>query len=176
MTKTDLQVYRCRACDNVALASAAADQMTCCGGTLEEVAVDTEIQEPETDRVLREVFGLTDTGMEICLCVMEQEEATVSDIADDVDLDRSAVSRYVNDLVDIGLLEKATRNLKDGGYVHVYRHNPPEEVEEHLTMGFYAWTAEAVKLIDALNSDKMAAMADAEGVEPENAVFHTEED
>ena len=173
MVKTDLEVYRCRSCDNVVLASASADDMTCCGGTLERVDVDVGIQEPESKRVLREVFGLTDTGIEICLCVMEENEATVSDIADALDLDRSAVSRYVNDLVDVGLLEKHTRNLKDGGYVHVYTHNPPEEVEEKLTLGFYRWTAEAVHLVDEINREKMAAMADSEEVE--NAVFYESE-
>ena len=182
MDETGFGVYECGECDNVILCRRGDAEVECCGETPERMRdIDTGIEEPSQKGLLKEVFGLTETGMEICLCVMEEGEATVSDIADSIDVDRSAVSRYVNNLVEIGMLEKNTRNLEKGGYVHIYSHEPPEEVKDNLTMGFYKWTALGVERIEELNAEKMQAMADRD--EPESVgeklrkkIFHDTKD
>jgi len=181
MDDTEFGIYECKKCDNIVLSKNQAADMECCGGDLDKVRdVDVGIEEPSQKGILKEVFGLTETGMEICLCVLEAGEATVSDISDAIDVDRSAVSRYVNNLVDIGMLKKDVRNLEKGGYVHIYSHEPPEEVKKNLTMGFYRWTALGVERVNELNAQKMQAMAERDetksvGERLRNKIFYDKE-
>ncbi|MFB6283358.1 MAG: helix-turn-helix domain-containing protein [Halobacteria archaeon] len=182
MDETEFSIYECKKCDNVILSNNDAAEMKCCGGKPRNVReIDAEIEKPSQKGLLKEVFDLTETGMEICLCVMEEGESTVSDISESIDVDRSAVSRYVNNLVDIGMLKKDVRNLEKGGYVHIYSHEPPEKVKKNLTMGFYKWTALGVKRINELNAQKMEAMADKDesmsvGEKLRNKIFYDKDD
>jgi len=82
---TEFAVYECRSCDNYVLSTAGESEMTCCGGTLDRVDAEDEgaaIREPETKRLFKQVFGMTETEMDICLCVMDEGEATANDISD----------------------------------------------------------------------------------------------
>ncbi len=157
-------VYECRSCDNYVLSTAADSEMTCCGGSLVEVRDDegAEIEPPETKTLFKQVFGMTETEMDICLCVMDEGEATANDISDVLGVERSVVSRYANHLVKVGFLHKSERNLREGGRVHVYTHATPEEVTRSLTLGFYRWAADATELIDEFERQKMEQMAAAE--------------
>jgi len=163
MGETELAVYRCRMCDNHVLSTAADSEMACCGGPLEEVDDEgASIRSPETKPLFKQVFGMTETEMDICLCVMDEGEATANDISDALGVERSVVSRYANHLVEVGFLHKSERNLREGGRVHVYSHATPEEVTRSLTLGFYRWAAEATRLIDELGRQKMEQMAESE--------------
>jgi predicted transcriptional regulator len=106
------------------------------------------------------MFGLGETSLEVCFCVIDSKGATVSEVAEEMGLDRSAVSRHVNRLVETGVLTREERNLRQGGVVHVYEHEDPEVVKERLKLGSYLWVAEAVELIAELNDEKAEAMGD----------------
>lgn len=157
-------VYECGSCDNYVLSTAAESEMTCCGGPLEKVGEDegASIEDPETRKLFKQVFDMTETEMDICLCVMDEGEATANDISDALDVERSVVSRYANHLVEVGFLHKSERNLREGGRVHIYTHASPEEVTRSLTLGFYRWAADATKLIDDFGREKMEHMAQAD--------------
>lgn len=156
-------VYECRTCDNYVFSTAGGSEMTCCGGPLDRVDAEDEgasTREPETKRLFKEVFDMTETEMDICLCVMDQSEATANDISDALDVERSVVSRYANHLVEVGFLHKSERNLREGGRVHVYTHATSEEVTRNLTLCFYAWAVEATELIDKFGREKMEEMTE----------------
>jgi len=162
-------VYECRSCDNYVLSTAGESEMTCCGGTLDKVGEKegATVEEPETRTLFKQVFDMTETEMDICLCVMDEGEATANDISDALGVERSVVSRYANHLVEVGFLHKSERNLREGGRVHIYTHASPEEVTRSLTLGFYRWAADATKLIDEFERKKMEQMAEADGGEKE---------
>ncbi|MDY6779119.1 MAG: winged helix-turn-helix domain-containing protein, partial [Halobacteria archaeon] len=95
-----VDVYRCKSCDGLHLVSSEAAEKRCCGENLRSVnedEVETEVMDPESEKVLKNVFGIGKTGLRICFCVIENEGATISEVADEMGLDRSAVSRHMND-------------------------------------------------------------------------------
>ena len=145
------------------MASEEAPEKDCCGEGLKKVtedSIDTKVNEPDADGVLHDIFGLGETSLNICFCVIDNEGATVSEVADEMGIDRSAVSRHMKTLVETGILRREERNLKQGGVVHIYAHEDPELVKERLTVGAFFWTAKVVELVNELNDEKMEAMMD----------------
>jgi len=160
----EFAIYECRSCDNHILSTADVSEMECCGSEPRRVSDEgASVEPPGTRELFGQVFGMTETEMSICLCVIEEEEATTNDIAEALDLERSVVSRYVNHLVELGFLHKHERNLREGGRVHVYTHADPEEVTRSLTLGFYRWAVEGTKLIEEFERKKMEQIAAVEG-------------
>lgn len=163
LTMENVAVYRCEGCSELMMISDKATQKSCCGESLKRVRekeIETSINDPEAESVLRDMFGLGETSLNICFCVIENEGATVSEVADEMDIDRSAVSRHMKRLVKTGILRREERNLKQGGVVHIYAHEDPEVVKERLAVGAFLWTAEIIELINELNDEKMEAMMD----------------
>lgn len=161
----DYVVYECEQCEGYVFAREEQD-VSCCGDAAKPVDEDgAEYEPPSNETLFRQIFGMTETEMEICLCVMDEGEATVKDIADLIEVERSVASRYANHLVEVGFLKKSERNLKRGGRVHVYTHAAPEEVKRSLTVGFHRWAGEALDLIAEFERKKMESMADADAVD-----------
>lgn len=161
----NVAVYRCEGCDELMMVSDESAKKSCCGDGIERMSqnsIETEINNPEAEGVLRDMFGLGETSLNICFCVIENEGATVSEVADEMGIDRSAVSRHMKRLVDTGILRREERNLKQGGVVHIYAHEDPEVVKERLAVGAFLWTAEVIELINELNDEKMEAMMEEE--------------
>jgi predicted transcriptional regulator len=156
-------VYRCDGCGELLLAPEGARD-GCCGDVTEVTRgeAETRIEDPDSGRVLKDMFGLGETSLEVCFCVIDSDGATVSEVADEMGIDRSAVSRHVNRLVEAGILEKREKNLRQGGVVHVYEHEDPEVVKERLRLGSYLWISDVVDLIVELNDEKAEAMGDEE--------------
>ncbi|MDZ7687421.1 MAG: MarR family transcriptional regulator [Halobacteriales archaeon] len=157
----NVAVYRCGGCDGLVLVSEEGSAGSCCGEDLEKVREDdiqTKVHDPDADDVLRDIFGLGETSLNICFCVIDREGATVSEVADEMGIDRSAVSRHMKSLVESGILRREEKNLKQGGVVHVYTHENPEDVKERLAAGAFFWTSKVVELVNELNDEKMEAM------------------
>jgi predicted transcriptional regulator len=160
-----VDVYRCEECDDFVLMSEEASKKGCCGGGLqsvEEEEIEAEVKTPESEEVLGDMFGLGETSLNVCFCVIDNNGATVSEVAEEMDIDRSAISRHMNRLVDTGILRKREKNLRQGGVVHVYTHEDPELVKKRLKLGAYFWTSKTIELINELNDEKMEAMMDEE--------------
>lgn len=161
---TEKEVYRCQNCGNVSVGSSESDsgeESSTIESNGEELpSTDTASAEtPELAVVLRDVFGIPETGLNICVYLMEEGESTAGDIAEHLDMDRSTVSRHLNHLTDLGLLEKRQRLLSDGGYVNVFSPVDVEEVRQRLTVGLHAWMDEALELVEHINREKVKAMA-----------------
>jgi predicted transcriptional regulator len=155
LSDREYAIYRCRNCANVVLSMQDCENMTCHGETMERVS-DTklDVKPPDLRQVLLDAFGLPKPGLDVCLCVIGEGPLPPSDLADYLDYSESTVRRYLNDLVDFGLLEKSKLNRESGGFVNVYHSIDLEEMREETLVGFYAWAGEAASLIEEANLTK----------------------
>jgi predicted transcriptional regulator len=149
-------IYRCRDCRNVVLTMQDCDGgMTCHDEPMERVTeTSLDVQPPDIRQVLLDAFGLPKPGLDICLCVIGEGPLSPGELADRLDYDESTVRRYLNELVEFGLLEKSQLNRESGGFVNVYHSIDLEEMREETLVGFYAWAGEAASLIEEANLTK----------------------
>ncbi len=63
-------------------------------------------------------------------------------------------SRYLNELVNIGLLEKSQLNRENGGVVNVYYSIDIERMHRETLVGFFVWAGEAASLIEEAHITK----------------------
>lgn len=151
-------LYECQSCDNI---GAGEGTIFCCGEPMEPVdGGDLPIEEPDAEQVVTEVFGLSETKIEICLYIMEAGEATTNEVAAGLELDRSNVSRHLNDLTEFGAIEKRQRLLEEGGYVFLYSSAPIEEVRQRFRHGLYVWLNKALAATNDLTRAKIERMID----------------
>ena len=149
-------IYECHHCDNVALALGSDDPpMSCHGDPMKQVTeAEMRVKQPEVRQVLLQAFGLPKAGLDICLCVIGDGPLPASEVADKLGYDRSTVTRYLNKLVDFGLLQRSTLNHEQGGVVNVYHTIDIDEMRRETLVGFYVWAGEAATLIEEANVTK----------------------
>ncbi|MFT4921868.1 MAG: putative transcriptional regulator [Haloarculaceae archaeon] len=165
-------VYQCRECDNVVLTMHdPGDSMTCHGEPMKAIRDwQIEVERPDLREVLLDAFGLPKPGIDICLCVIGDGPLPPDDVADRLGYDASTVRRYLNELVDMGLLTKSQLNRKDGGFVNVYHSIDLEKMRNETLIGFYVWAGEAATLIEEANLAKEEYLTE-EHSEPLTDVF-----
>lgn len=151
-------IYECASsgCDNVVLAMGRDDPpMSCHGDPMQQVTdCPIDVQPPDLREVLLDAFGLPKAGLDICLCVIGEGPLAASEVADELGYDRSTVTRYLNELVDLGLLQRSELNREDGGVVNVYHSIDLERMRHDTLVGFYVWAGEAGALIEDANLTK----------------------
>jgi len=148
-------IYECATCDNVVLSVQTHDGMTCHGERMEPVTDwDLSVEPPDLREVLLEVFALPKPGLDICLCVIGDGPLPPEEVADRLGYDASTVRRYLNRLVEMGLLERSQLNREDGGFVNVYHSIDLSEMRRETLVGFYVWAGEAASLIERANLTK----------------------
>jgi predicted transcriptional regulator len=149
-------IYRCTDCNNVVLTMQDCDGgMTCHDEPMERVTeTKLDIRPPDIRQVLLDAFGLPKPGLDICLCVIGEGPLPPSELADRLDYDESTIRKYLNELVDFGLLEKSQLNRESGGFVNVYHSIALDEMREETLVGFYTWAGEAASLIREANLTK----------------------
>lgn len=173
---TDLELVRCPDCDAISLRTAG-DDSPCCERPVERLDPDAvPIESPALEDILGVVFGMTGTELDVCMCVMEGGEVTTSEIAERIGVDRSHVSRHLNHLVDLGVLEKQERLLERGGRVHVYSPADLETVRRNFTLGLFAWWADAVEEVEEISREKVEAITELTGDTSERVVYHDRSD
>ncbi len=123
-------------------------------------AIPTDIRDPDLDTILRDVFGMSPLGLEVCLCLMDAGAASVAEVTDAVDANRSTVARHIDHLVDIGVLEADERIRPDGGRVTVFRTAPPAVVRERFRRALYQWMVAAIGVVDTLTEEKVEKLAE----------------
>jgi predicted transcriptional regulator len=149
-------VFECRDCDNVVLALGRDDPpMSCHGDPMERVTeVEMSVKPPDVRQVLLDAFGLPKPGLDICLCVIGEGPLSANEVADTLGYDRSTVTRYLNKLVDLGLLRRSELNREGGGVVNVYHSVDLDRMRRQTLVGFYVWAGEAATLIEEANLTK----------------------
>jgi len=149
-------VLECTGCDNVVLALGRDDPpMTCHGEPMERVSdPEMRVKPPDVRQVLLDAFGLPKAGLDICLCVIGEGPLSANEVAETLGYDRSTVTRYLNELVDLGLLRRSELNREAGGIVNVYHSVDLERMRRETLVGFYVWAGEAATLIEEANLTK----------------------
>jgi len=149
-------VFECPDCDNVVLAVGRDDPpMSCHGQPMRPVTdVEMRVQPPDIKQVLLQAFGLPKAGLDICLCVIGEGPLSAGEVAESLEYDRSTVTRYLNTLVDLGLLRRSELNREGGGVVNVYHSIDLSRMRRETLIGFYVWAGEAAALIEDANLTK----------------------
>jgi predicted transcriptional regulator len=149
-------IYRCTDCNNVVLTMRdCGGGMTCHDEPMERVTeCSLDIRPPDIRQVLLDAFGLPKAGLDVCLCVIGEGPMAPSELADRLGYDESTVRKYLNELVEFGLLQKSQLNRESGGFVNVYHSIALDEMREDTLVGFYAWAGEAASLIEEANLTK----------------------
>ncbi|VTT86355.1 Transcriptional regulator, TrmB family [Halorubrum sp. DM2] len=151
-------IYECSDpdCDNVVLGIGRDNPpMSCHGQPMEPVReVDMTVKPPDVKQVLLQAFGLPKAGLDICLCVIGEGPLSANEVADQLGYDRSTVTRYLNRLVELGLLRRSELNREGGGVVNVFHSTDLERMRYETLIGFYVWAGEAASLIEDANLTK----------------------
>ncbi len=149
-------IFECPDCNNVVLAVGSDDPpMSCHEQPMERVRnVDMSVNPPDVKQVLLEAFGLPKAGLDICLCVIGEGPLSANEVAETLGYDRSTVTRYLNTLVDLGLLRRSELNREGGGVVNVYHSVDLERMRRETLVGFYVWAGEVASLIEEANVTK----------------------
>ena len=155
-------ILECPECDNVVLALGRDDPPMSCHGEQMQRVIDCDItvKPPDVRQVLLDAFGLPKAGLDICLCVIGEGPLSANEVAESLGYDRSTVTRYLNKLVDIGLLRRSELNREAGGIVNVYHSVDLERMRRETLIGFYIWAGEAAVLIEDANLTKQDYMAE----------------
>lgn len=149
-------IYECTECGAIVLGVRPTEErLTCHGTPMTEITEwEMDIEPPDIRQVLLDAFGLPKAGLDICLCVIGEGPLSPGEVAEILDYDRSTITRYLNDLVAIGLLEKSQLNRESGGYVNVYHSIDLGKMRRETLVGFYVWAGEAATLIEEANVTK----------------------
>lgn len=149
-------LFECPDCDNVVLALGRDEPpMSCHDKPMERVTdVEMNVKPPDVKQVLLQAFGLPKAGLDICLCVIGEGPLSANEVAESLGYDRSTVTRYLNTLVELGLLQQSELNREGGGVVNVYHSVDLERMRRETLIGFYIWAGEAAALIEDANLTK----------------------
>lgn len=152
----DPRIYECEHCRTTLVASQPPDELTCCGEEMVPVGEEARaLGQPDLNRLLGEVFGLSRATILVCIYVIERGPTTISDAAEELGLGESTVSDSLNHLDEAGIVRRSQRNLTGGGTVYVYSAVPFEEQQRIYRLGLYRWITEAIQLIDEFDLDDL---------------------
>lgn len=77
------------------------------------------------------LYNLKPIDTEVFIEVARNENATLTQIAELVNRDRSSTHRCLSKLVSAGLVYKQSKTLKGGGYFHVYNMKDVSRIKEY---------------------------------------------
>jgi len=149
----------CDSCGNLAVGNGS---ISCCEAAMTPVEPVDAVAEPELEELLAAIFQIADTELEVCLCVMEGGTMSVKELATEIDYDRSVISRHLNHLAELGVVDKQRRLIEQGGHLYVYQPVAPEQIRERLTAAFVTWVHGATEQIATLRKEKVASIADSD--------------
>lgn len=157
-----VSTFQCRECGSVGVGG---EEMTCCGRQMVPFETAEPAVTPGLADVIRDVFGMNETALAVCIELMREGPMTATEVAEVIDCDASYAKRLLNHLRDIHVVEEEIDVLDGGGRICKYRHAPVPEVEAAWKSELVAWTVEALQVVDEeMVAEKEAALAMAEGL------------
>lgn len=147
------EIFECPECDNIVLTLGSEDpSMTCHGEPMNRVSdAEMDVQSPDVEDVFFQAFDLPKTGLDVRGCVIDDGPLSANEIADALGYDRSTVTRYLNDLVELDLLQRSSLNREGGGVVNVYHSAEYDQRRRVTLIGFYLWAGKAAELVEEVN-------------------------
>lgn len=158
----DVTAYSCSECGSVALDERSRQ---CCGEQMDAVRMDA-VNEPELQTLFLEVFGVSRTGRDVCRRLIEEEQATTDELATALEINRSTVTRQLNQLRELGIVERYERPLDGGGEIHVYTPVPLDEIRQRHLEGLLSWMTDAITLVGELHSRRRETIGEPGASEP----------
>lgn len=160
VTESGTGVFRCPDCGNVGLGDG---DGVCCDAPMERVDGDADgVVEPSLEELLGTVFDMSESELDVCLCVMEGGDQTVQELAERTAYDRSVVARHLAHLVELGIVERHRRLLRQGGHVYVYEPTDEATVRRNLERRFLAWLEGALEGLASIRREKVEGIVEAE--------------
>ena len=87
-----------------------------------------DLEDIGCDDVIKCIFNLTQTDLNILNTLSEKKDLSASDVASSVKKDRSTAHRSLEKLVSCGLCYKERKSGKPRGYINVYRRIPDGKI------------------------------------------------
>ncbi len=94
------------------------------------------------------LYNLKPIDLCVFLEVAKYPDATLDQIAELIQRDRSSTHRVLAKLISADLVSKQTRTIKGGGYYHVYSASNPAQIKEHARQRVKEITESLERLID----------------------------
>lgn len=99
------------------------------------------VDEPEFERIMECVFGIQPHETRTYFRLLEVPGSTVTELASELDRDRSNVNRSLSTLREKGLIERERRLLEGGGYVYQYFAVALPEAQDLMHEAVEDWAA-----------------------------------
>lgn len=161
--------FECVTCGNLGVGDGS---ITCCERPMRPIASESAVaREPTLEDLLQTVFDMSQSELDVCLCVMESGGLTVRELADQTEYDRSIVSRHLSHLADLGVLDKRRQLLEQGGHVYVYSPKDAETVRQSLRDAFLGWLGRANSIVDDLSREKVEAIVENDSRNPQWKIY-----
>lgn len=109
------------------------------------------IDDPEFDRVLECVFGIHAHERRTYFALLEIPGSTVTELADELDRDRSSVNRSLSTLSEKKLIERDRKILDGGGYVYQYFPTPIPDAKDLMHDTVDQWAAQVHEGIESFD-------------------------
>ena len=153
---SQITAYSCPDCGSVVLGEG---QQECCSDGMEPIDIDA-VKEPDLMVLLPHVFGVSQSGVDVCVTLMEEGEMSVKRLATALDVNQSTVTRQLNQLQDLGVVDYREESLSEGGRIRLYSPVPLSEVRQRHREGLFSWVTDALTVVDEIDSRKLEAVAD----------------
>ena len=106
------------------------------------------------------LYKLKPIDLEVFLKVAKNQWATLDQIAEKVQRDRSSTHRCLAKLVSAGIIHKQSQGLKGGGYYHIYAIVEPTKIKKQAKQKVKDITDSLQALIDNFDTDLQRHLID----------------
>lgn len=113
----------------------------------------TPFRDMSIEDIMSCMFGLKKFETEAYFKVVDKGAATVNELCENFNKDRSTIQRALQNLAIAGLIYRDQKNIKNGGYYYMYRAAPFDEVKETTKSSIKKWSESMIAWIDNLEPD-----------------------
>ena len=109
------------------------------------------IQTPmKCDDAIKCVFNLNKLDLRVYKKLQKLGPSRASDLADQLDRERSTVYRSLQKLAKCGICKKITKTLDQGGYYHVYQCSSIDNIQKKAQECLDSWYSDIKKTLNTL--------------------------
>ncbi len=105
------------------------------------------------------LYGLKPIELEVFYELARTGQATVDEVSEAVERDRTTTHRCLSKIVSAGLAYKQVRGLKDGGYYHVYAAVDAPRIREQAELRVKEVVEGLQRLVDNFEADFQKRLA-----------------
>lgn len=149
-------LFECQECSALALGvHDGSAKLSCHGRPMETVEKEgVKHQKPDLEHIFTEVYDMPTMVIDICHFVFEEGTTTVEETAERFGYERDSVAEYLHKLAEKGLLERRSKQVGEGGEVHLYEARDPKEASRDEMVGFLRWAGRGAEVLNEANEVK----------------------